>query len=191
MAMSSNSTATSIVGAPGWPRSAAGTCACPARRSAAGRSRATSRRQAQEGERRRRDLADPERCAVTVPSAADARREHRPGQQQGVREELERALPRSSAGCGRRTGVSSGRGSRRRTRRSRARRRARPGWRRLDRTEAASEGTAGPTRRRRSAPARTARSPRAGRSGSRPGGLSGRQRMNVVPWRKRSPCRWS
>ena len=35
------------------------------------------------------------------------------------------------------------------------------------------------------------RSSRAGRSGSPPGGLSGRQRRNVVPWRNRSPCRWS
>ena len=46
-------------------------------------------------------------------------------------------------------------------------------------------------RPRRSAPARTPRSPRAGRSGSPPARLSGRHRTNVVPWRNRSPWRWS
>ena len=49
----------------------------------------------------------------------------------------------------------------------------------------------GLSRPRRSGPARTARSSRAGRSGTSSGGLSGRQRRNVVACRNRSPWRWS
>ena len=50
-----------------------------------------------------------------------------------------------------------------------------------------------PTRRarRRRAPARRRASPRADRSGSRCGRLSGRQRRNCAAWRKRVPCMWS